>query len=259
MPATHAPPSSFQLDLADGGRLARETAGFLPDGAYVFEDALDLKGTLPVPVITGAAWLCELYALEGGTVWFEQGGAVVGPGTRRFGIFYPPFALARPTLAEAQGRVTGVAALSGVPADLAGAPVVFDTDFNGRPASAAQVFAIVRAGRGRQAVPLNPSPSLLSLNAKRLIDENYLVYPVLGRVAARLGVTAAHLSRQFKRDFGLTPSAYLRQLRVADAPLRLASGQPIADVAQDVGYNDLSRFYKQYRATTGRTPGACKT
>ena len=37
----------------------------------------------------------------------------------------------------------------------------------------------------------------------------------------------AHLSRQFKRDYGLTPSAYLRQLRVADAPLRLAAGQPI--------------------------------
>jgi AraC-like DNA-binding protein len=92
-----------------------------------------------------------------------------------------------------------------------------------------------------------------------LIDENYLAYPSMARIAKRLGVTHEHLSRQFKRDFTMSPSAYFRQLRVADVPLRLARGEEIIQVSQEVGYNDLSRFYKQFRKTTNTSPGACKT
>lgn len=71
--------------------------------------------------------------------------------------------------------------------------------------------------------------------------------------------THEHLSRQFKLDLGMSPSAYLRQLRLADAPLRLARGEGIVNVSLDVGYNDLSRFYKQFRKTTSTSPGACQT
>jgi AraC-like DNA-binding protein len=99
---------------------------------------------------------------------------------------------------------------------------------------------------------------LLSLKAKRLIDENYLSFPSIARVAGRLGVTHEHLSRQFKRDFEISPGAYLHQLRLADAPLRLARGEEIINVSQDVGYNDLSRFYKQFRKTTKTSPGVCQ-
>jgi AraC-like DNA-binding protein len=56
----------------------------------------------------------------------------------------------------------------------------------------------------------------------------------------------------------MNPSSYLRQLRVADAPLRLAQGEEIINVSHDMGYNDLSRFYKQFRQTTETSPGACK-
>jgi AraC-like DNA-binding protein len=57
----------------------------------------------------------------------------------------------------------------------------------------------------------------------------------------------------------MTPSAYLRQLRVADATFRLSKGEPIIEVSGDVGYNDLSRFYKQFRRQTTKTPGFCQT
>ena len=106
---------------------------------------------------------------------------------------------------------------------------------------------MVRDSTNRQSIDSCPSASLLSVKAKRLIDENYLAYPSIARIAERLGVSHAHLSRQFKRDFGMSPSEYLRRLRVADAPLRLARGEEIINVSLEVGYNDLSRFYKQFR------------
>ncbi len=81
----------------------------------------------------------------------------------------------------------------------------------------------------------------------------------MARVAERLGVTPEHLSRQFKRDFEMSPTNYLHQLRLADAPLRLAKGEDIVNVSQDVGYNDLSRFYKQFRKATKTSPGVCRS
>jgi AraC-like DNA-binding protein len=51
----------------------------------------------------------------------------------------------------------------------------------------------------------------------------------------------------------------LHQLRLADAPLKLANGEDIINVSQDVGYNDLSRFYKQFQKNTKTSPGVCQT
>ena len=122
-----------------------------------------------------------------------------------------------------------------------------------------EAIAILAAGVDRQSIDFNPEASKLSREAKQLIDDNYLAHPSIARVAKRLGVSHPHLSRQFKSDFGMTPSDYLRKLRVADAPLRLARGEQIIEVSEDVGYNDLSRFYKQFRKTTNTSPGVCKT
>lgn len=251
--------SDFHVEFADGGLLARRQTKFLPDGAYLFEDKLEVKGTLTARVITCAAWLLELYELKAGELFFISGEAHIHPHTKCFGVFYPPFTISQPCFKNARGRLVGVAATASLPAELMTVPVVFETSLTESPSSAAQVIEIVRAGESRQAIEMNPKPSLLSLKAKKLIDANYLAYPSIARVATRLNVTHEHLSRQFKRDFHLSPSNYLRQLRVADAPLRLARGEEIINVSQDVGYNDLSRFYKQFRKTTNTSPGACKT
>ncbi len=251
--------SDFHVEFADGGLLARRQTKFLPDGAYLFEDKLEVKGTLTAKVITCAAWLLELCELQSGELFFISGEAHIRPQTKCFGVFYPPFTISQFCFKNTRGHLVGVAATASLPIELRSVPVVFETSLTEPPSGAAQVIEIVRAGKNRQAIEMNPKPSLLSLKAKKLIDANYLAYPSIARVAARLNVTHEHLSRQFKRDFQLSPSNYLRQLRVADAPLRLARGEEIINVSQDVGYNDLSRFYKQFRQTTNTSPGTCKT
>jgi AraC-like DNA-binding protein len=251
--------SDFHVEFADGGLLTRRETKFLPDGAYLFEDKLEVKGALTAKVITCAAWLLELYELKAGELFFIRGEAHVRPQTKCFGVFYPPFTISQPGFKNARGRLIGVAATASLPEELMAVPVVFEKSFIELPSSAKQVIEIVSSGQNRQAIEMNPKPSLLSLKAKRLIDANYLAYPSIARVAARINVTHEHLSRQFKRDFHLSPSNYLRQLRVADAPLRLARGEEIINVSHDVGYNDLSRFYKQFRKTTNTSPGACQT
>lgn len=251
--------TGHQIEFDGGGSLARRRTEVLPDGVYLFEDDLEVSGVLTTTVITCAAWLLELYELRAGELVFISGREEIRSPGRRFGVFFPPFSITRPSFKNVKGRVVGIASLESLPPELIAKPITFRIDFDGPPAGVSQVIEILKAREIPQRIDTNPNASLLSLKAKRVIDENYLAYPSIARIAGRLGVTHEHLSRQFKRDFDMTPSAYFRQLRVADASIRLARGEEIVNVSQNVGYNDLSRFYKQFRKTTNTSPGACKT
>jgi AraC-like DNA-binding protein len=230
----------------------------LPDGAYLFQDDLVVNGAIAATVITCTAWLLELYKLQAGDLYFLSAGERIYPPAKSFGVLYPPFTLSQPCFDNAKARFIGIAATSGLPPEFTKVPIMFETTFIGPPSDTAQVTDILNSGTNCRSVEFNPKSSILSIKAKRLIDANHLIHPSIARIASRLGVTPEHLSRQFKRDFQMTPSAYLRQLRVADAPLKLARGEEIVNVAFDVGYNDLSRFYKQFRKTTRTSPGICK-
>lgn len=249
----------LDLKLDDHGLISRRRTGFLSDGSYLFEDELQIDGLLTAKVITAATWLLELYQLSAGDFFFTKDVVEVRPQSACFGVLYAPFTISQPCFREARGHLIGIAATTPLPSEFMTQPVLFDTGFAGTPSDVNQVIDILRSGKNFQAVALVPKPSLLSLKAKQLIDANYLAYPSIARIAARLKVTHAHLSRQFKLDFGLSPSNYLHKLRLADTPLRLARGEQIVDVSLDAGYNDLSRFYKQFRKNTNTSPGACQT
>ena len=250
---------SFDLKLDQGVEIGRRKAGFLPDGAYLFEDELKVEQFLTAKVITCSAWLLELYELSAGEIFFIKDVVEIRPATQSCGVLYAPFTISQPCFRKARAHFVGVAATTPLPSEFTTRPVLFDTAFDGTPSDVNQVIDILRSGKNCQTVELTSKPSLLSLRAKQLIDANYFDYPSIGRIAARLKVTHEHLSRQFKVDFGLSPSSYLHKLRLADAPLRLAQGEQIVNVSLDAGYNDLSRFYKQFRKNTKTSPGVCQT
>ena len=237
---------------------SRLTTCFLPDGAYRFADELTMAATATAGVFTCTGWLLELYRLRSGEVFFERGEAEVRPTGRRFGVWFPPFAVTRAHFNAAHGNVVGLASTAPLPQDAADTPIMFDTQFTDIT-GAADVFEILRTRKNTQSVDLNPGASALSKRARKLIAAGHLGSVPLSAVAARLDVTPAHLARQFKRDFGITPREYLHRLRMADAPLKLARGEPIASISSDVGYHDLSRFYRQFRKATQTSPGVCQT
>lgn len=231
----------------------RETR-FLPTGEYCFRDKLRIDGPVTANVLTARRWLLERIDLETGSVSFTSGDKVIKAPSRSFWIFYPAFTLSRVCFRDARGTVTGKAAVSPEGVEHA-IPFVFEADASLERDSIATILA---AAANCQSIEANPHASSLSIKARRLIAETYTDDPSIARIAARLHVTNAHLSRQFRRDYALTPREYLHQLRIADATFQLAKGESIADVSGDSGYRDLSRFYKQFRKTTRVPPGVCR-
>lgn len=68
------------------------------------------------------------------------------------------------------------------------------------------------------------------------------------------GVSVFHLIRLFQKHLGLTPHAYLTQVRIQKSRQLLRHGEPVAQVALDVGFADQAHFTKRFKQLTGTTP-----
>lgn len=83
----------------------------------------------------------------------------------------------------------------------------------------------------------------------------HLAGPVsLEDLAAASGLSAFHLLRVFKKATGLTPHAWLTQLRVERARHLLLAGATPAETALATGFYDQSHFTNTFRRFMGVTP-----
>lgn len=76
----------------------------------------------------------------------------------------------------------------------------------------------------------------------------------LEELAAEVGLTTFQLIGLFKRTVGLTPHAYLTQVRLGMACRRLRHSRALADVATDVGFYDQSALTRHFKRCYGITP-----
>lgn len=77
----------------------------------------------------------------------------------------------------------------------------------------------------------------------------------LDDLAAVADLNTFQLIRLFKRVAGLTPHAYLVQLRLDEARSHLRNGMPIGEAAIAAGFYDQSALTNHFRRTYGITPG----
>ena len=76
----------------------------------------------------------------------------------------------------------------------------------------------------------------------------------LQEVSAQTGLSPYHFLRVFRHHYGLPPHSYQLQQRINLARHMLADGQPIVQVATEVGFADQSHFTRKFKAFVGTTP-----
>ena len=93
----------------------------------------------------------------------------------------------------------------------------------------------------------------------RKIFDELSCHPAEGRSleqwGSRVGATGRTLSRLFRAETGMSFHQWRQQLRLLEALRLLGRGEPITNVALDVGYGSLSAFVSVFRKTLGVTPG----
>ncbi len=77
----------------------------------------------------------------------------------------------------------------------------------------------------------------------------------LEELAGHFDCTAYHLIRFFRKAVGLSPHAYLIQLRLEKAKQLLTQGRSIIDVALATGFSDQSHLTRHFKIRFGIPPG----
>ena len=95
-----------------------------------------------------------------------------------------------------------------------------------------------------------------AVEAFRAYLDAHLFEPVTMSAAAELlGAAPTHLARGFKATFGIAPHAYVVGRRLEIARDRILDGQPLADVATEVGFFDQAHLTHRFKRFLGVTPG----
>ena len=111
-----------------------------------------------------------------------------------------------------------------------------------------------RHGSGGNRIPAAPVDRQLLARVKDRMHANYACELRLEDLAAEVGLTTFQLIGLFKRTVGLTPHAYLTQVRLNMACRRLRHAPVLAEVATGVGFYDQSALNKHFKRCYGITP-----
>lgn len=119
-----------------------------------------------------------------------------------------------------------------------------------------QVFARIYADCGTAVSSIEARPDDWARFRKiaEAVREHRLDDLRLDALAAIANLTVFQLIRLFKRVAGLTPHAYLVQLRLDEARRHLRNGMPVAEAAMTAGFYDQSAMTNHFRRSYGITP-----
>jgi AraC-like DNA-binding protein len=82
----------------------------------------------------------------------------------------------------------------------------------------------------------------------------------LDDLAEVVGLSKYHFSREFKRASGMTPMAFLRQVRVEAArSLLLSTSWTLRAIADQVGFRDEFHLSRVFRRVTGMPPSRLRS
>lgn len=107
------------------------------------------------------------------------------------------------------------------------------------------------------AAPRRPGARLRSslLRARQYLIDHLADKVTLDAVADHARTDKFHLCREFSRELGLPPYAFLTQARVVRASILLRRGMAPSDVASRVGFCDQSQMHRHFVRIVGCTPG----
>jgi AraC-like DNA-binding protein/DNA gyrase inhibitor GyrI len=92
--------------------------------------------------------------------------------------------------------------------------------------------------------------------AMRILELEQTDVPTVDALAARVGLSAGYLSRQFAATFGESPAAYGRRIRLNHAATRLLFAPTLlSEISRSFGFDNQPAFNRAFRRQHGAAPG----
>jgi AraC-like DNA-binding protein len=124
---------------------------------------------------------------------------------------------------------------------------------------AEEIFSVVTARLrerlgGRRIESVERPDDEIAASLRDLLDERRFEHLTLEEAGRLLHVSPAHLVKCFTRAFGIAPHRYVVARRIDAARRRLLEGEPVAQVATNVGFHDQAHFTRLFKRHVGTTP-----
>lgn len=89
---------------------------------------------------------------------------------------------------------------------------------------------------------------------KAYIKENYMQLPNIESLASVINISPFYLLKYFKNEVGISPHAYINQLRINKAKEMINEGIPLLEITYELGFSDQAHFSKTFLKITGVNP-----
>jgi len=83
--------------------------------------------------------------------------------------------------------------------------------------------------------------------------------PSLADLAKLADLSADHLTRSFRQQYGMPPHAFLREVRLNRARKLLLAGKPITLVALETGHSDHAHLTRLFKRHFGNKPSEIRS
>lgn len=101
----------------------------------------------------------------------------------------------------------------------------------------------------------NECSNSIAEKVKKWIDETFQEDHLISDFANKMSVSNAYLTKEFKKSFGISPIEYRNKKRVFKAmQVMMTTNARASSVAHSVGFNDYSRFTKNFHHFLNATP-----
>lgn len=205
-------------------------------------------------IVTHGASIAARVQVEAGQLSFPLlSGEVVAPSC--FVLILPPRSIVPIRFAAARVDSTGIASLAPLGIDSA---ALLRCDVAEMPLGRSGLQQLLRAPALAE-LDADKTVAREIVRARRLLHDHFYLPAPVGRVAMQVDLAAETLIRRFAQAYRVSPKQYCHRARLFEAVLRLLAGGAILETALAVGFNDLSRFYQQFRRILGATPGTYAT
>ncbi len=89
------------------------------------------------------------------------------------------------------------------------------------------------------------------------VNDNYAHPVTTSELAEITGLSPDYMARKFKQALNMSPAEYVRRFRIARAmELLYTTDMPVAEVAEQTGFSDISLFSRVFKQAVGLPPAA---
>lgn len=245
--------------MTDSGRISDRKCFKIGDGLYRMDQSIQALGRNEGYDATGPYWVVGLIKIYSGSTSFIVDGHEVQAPSSSFVMAMPAHSVVTALVNDVRTFNSAVFSRTLPLKNLPTQPIAFATNRDSPFQNRTDIEEALVSANHIVPISRTTSPHPASAKIKDFIGEHFSEEISLLDLADRGDLTPEVLSRIFKRDWGKPPIHFRNWLRIIDSFRHISENHAIIDTAYDVGFNDLTRFHKQFKKTVGYTPLSIRT